>query len=426
MRALGRHILVEFFGCEPQVMNDVAKIETAMVDAAAKAGATVINSTFHHFSPYGVSGVVVIQESHLAIHTWPEYGYAAVDLFTCGDSVDPWISFDYLKDEFHARNYSALEMRRGSLAQLERLDFDLASMRELNKKHTNPQRFTRNVWFTDKDDNQALSLRHTGEVFYDKTSEYQRTRVINTYGYGMALTIDNMFMCTEKDEAHYHEMISHPAMFAHGNVKKVLIIGGGDGASVREIVKHSSVEKVVMVEIDANVVEASKKHLPQMASAFDHPKLELIIGDGIEYVAKAAPKSFDYIIVDGSDPVGPAEGLFSEKFYRDCKNALADGGMLITQGESPLFNSSTFTELNACLKRIFPAKRVKTMLFHIPTYPSGIWSFQIAVNGDLDVTEPNEKALAEFQRPHALKYYNTEVHRAAFALPNYVKEMLNE
>ena len=156
MRALGRHILVEFFGCEPQVMNDVAKIETAMVDAAAKAGATVINSTFHHFSPYGVSGVVVIQESHLAIHTWPEYGYAAVDLFTCGDSVDPWISFDYLKDEFHARNYSALEMRRGSLAQLERLDFDLASMRELNKKHTNPQRFTRNVWFTDKDDNQAL------------------------------------------------------------------------------------------------------------------------------------------------------------------------------------------------------------------------------------------------------------------------------
>ena len=92
MRALGRHILVEFFGCEPQVMNDVAKIETAMVDAAAKAGATVINSTFHHFSPYGVSGVVVIQESHLAIHTWPEYGYAAVDLFTCGDSVDPWIS----------------------------------------------------------------------------------------------------------------------------------------------------------------------------------------------------------------------------------------------------------------------------------------------------------------------------------------------
>ena len=161
-------------------MNDVARIESSMVAAAEKAGATVINSTFHHFSPYGVSGVVVIQESHLAIHTWPEYGYAAVDLFTCGDSVDPWISFDHLKEAFGAGNYSALEMRRGSLALLERLDVDLASMRELNKKHTNPQKYTRNVWFTDKDDNQALSLRHTGEVFYDKTSQYQRTRVIDT------------------------------------------------------------------------------------------------------------------------------------------------------------------------------------------------------------------------------------------------------
>ncbi|MDD4820786.1 MAG: adenosylmethionine decarboxylase, partial [Flavobacteriales bacterium] len=173
MGSLGRHILVEFFGCQPEIMNDVAKIEKAMVDAATKAGATVINSTFHHFSPYGVSGVVVIQESHLAIHTWPEYGYAAVDLFTCGESVDPWISFEYLKNEFQARNYSALEMRRGALALLKQLDFDLDTMREINKKHTNPQMYTRNVWFTDKDENQALSLRHTGEILYDKTSEYQ-------------------------------------------------------------------------------------------------------------------------------------------------------------------------------------------------------------------------------------------------------------
>ncbi len=426
MRALGRHILVEFFGCEPHVMNDVARIESSMVAAAEKAGATVINSTFHHFSPYGVSGVVVIQESHLAIHTWPEYGYAAVDLFTCGDSVDPWISFDHLKEAFGAGNYSALEMRRGSLALLERLDVDLASMRELNKKHTNPQKYTRNVWFTDKDDNQALSLRHTGEVFYDKTSQYQRTRVIDTYGYGKALTIDNMFMCTERDEANYHEMISHPAMLAHGHVKKVLIIGGGDGASVREIVKHPEVEKIVMVEIDANVVEASKQFLPQMSSAFNNPKLELIIGDGIQYVAQAPDKSFDYVIVDGSDPVGPAEGLFSEKFYRDCQRVLTDGGILITQGESPMFNAATFAELNACLKRIFSADRVKTMLFHIPTYPSGIWSFQLGINGPLDVTTPDPEAAQRFTQANSLKYYNPEVHRAAFALPQYVKQMLHE
>ena len=143
MNSLGRHILVEFFGCKPEIMNDVAGIEKSMVDAASTAGATVINSTFHHFSPYGVSGVVVIQESHLAIHSWPEYGYAAVDLFTCGEAVDPWISFEYLKEKFEAQNYSAIELRRGSRALLTQLDFDLASMREQNKKHTNPQMYTR-------------------------------------------------------------------------------------------------------------------------------------------------------------------------------------------------------------------------------------------------------------------------------------------
>lgn len=426
MNSLGRHILVEFFGCKPEIMNDVAGIEKSMVDAASRAGATVINSTFHHFSPYGVSGVVVIQESHLAIHSWPEYGYAAVDLFTCGESVDPWISFDYLKEKFEAQNYSAIELRRGSRVLLTQLDFDLASMREQNKKHTNPQMYTRNVWFTDKDDNQALSLRHTGEILYDETSPYQRTRVIDTYGYGKALTIDDMFMCTERDEAHYHEMISHPVMLAHGGIKKVLIIGGGDGASVREICRHKGVEKIVMVEIDANVVDACKKHLPQTAAAFDDPRVELIIGDGIAYVENAPQGSFDYIIVDGSDPVGPAEGLFSEKFYTDCRNALTEGGVLITQGESPLFNERTFAELNACLKRIFTPSQVRTMLFSIPTYPTGLWSFQTAVKGELDIPALDEAVIKEFEKENTLKYYNSDIHRAAFALPNYVKKMLNE
>src|SRR3954468_20321777 len=125
MHALGRHILVEFNGCSPEILNDVEVIESAMVAAARKAGATVIQSTFHHFSPFGVSGVVVIQESHLAIHTWPEYGYAAVDLFTCGETVDPWISFDHLKKAFSARGDSSIEMHRGSLHNLKRGDFRL-------------------------------------------------------------------------------------------------------------------------------------------------------------------------------------------------------------------------------------------------------------------------------------------------------------
>ncbi|TXC76242.1 polyamine aminopropyltransferase [Luteibaculum oceani] len=425
MTALGNHIIVEYMGCIPEIMNDVSVIEEAMVTGAEIAGATVINSTFHHFSPYGVSGVVVIQESHLAIHTWPEYGYAAVDLFTCGE-MDAWISFDHLKKVFGAKNYSALEMRRGALNLLNRVDFDMHSMREEAKKHVNPGKYTRNVWFTDKDDNQALSLRHTGEVLYDKDSDIQKVRVIDTYGYGKTLTIDNMFMCTETDEAHYHEMISHPAMLSHGNVKRALVIGGGDGGTIRELVKHPSLEKVDMVEIDANVVEASKLHLPTLSSAFDHPKVNLQIADGIKFVNDAAPGTYDLIIVDGSDPVGPAEGLFSAKFYEACKKALNDNGLLVTQGESPMFNHEVFAELNTCLKGIFGKDSVNTLLFHIPTYPSGIWSFQIASKGNINPTKVKEDLAGDFEKNNALKYYSSALHGAAFILPNYIKKMLNE
>ena len=322
MSSLGRHILVEFFGCSPEVMNDVAKIETSMVDAADNAGATVINSTFHYFSPYGVSGVVVIQESHLAIHTWPEYQYAAVDLFTCGDTVNPWISFDHLKKEFGAKNYSALEIRRGSTELLERIDFDVEKIAEKAKNHINPGKYNRNVWFTDKDENSAYSLRHTGEILFDQTSPYQKVRIYDTYGYGKMLAIDNMVMCTERDEAHYHEMIAHPAINVHPNPKNILVIGGGDGGTIREVLKHPSVDKVTMVEIDELVVKASKEHLPSLSKEFDNPKLDLRIEDGIEFVKNAAPETYDIILVDGSDPVGPAEGLFSDEFYQDCKKSI--------------------------------------------------------------------------------------------------------
>lgn len=282
----------------------------------------------------------------------------------------------------------------------------------------------RNFWFTDADENQALALRYTGEILYDKTSEFQRVRVIETYAYGKTLTIDNMVMCTEKDEAHYHEAIAHPAILAHGGVKQVLVIGGGDGGTVREILKHPEVERVVMVEIDANVIEASKLHLPTLSQSFSHPKLDLRVGDGIQFLADAAAETYDLIIVDGSDPVGPARGLFSAEFYQNCHKALKPDGLLVTQAESPAFHQQVFVELNACLKGIFGRDRVYVLLFQIPTYPSGIWSFQIASKGGIDPREANAERVARFEREHPLYYYNAEIHKAAFALPNYVKQML--
>jgi spermidine synthase len=424
--ALGNHILVEFMGCDPHIMNDVSSIERDMVGAAQKAGATVINSTFHHFSPYGVSGVVVIQESHLAIHTWPEYGYAAVDLFTCGE-MDAWISFDYLKEKFGAKTYSALEMKRGAVQLLTRNDFDITSMRQkATEEWVNPQFYTRNVWFTDKDENQALSLRYTGEVFYDVQSPYQRVRILESPKYGKLLTLDDMFMTTEADEFHYHEMISHPAMFTHGSAANILVIGGGDGGTVREILRHEGVEKVTMVEIDGEVIKACKEFLPSIAAAFDHPKLDLIVGDGIDYAAKSAGESYDIIIVDGSDPVGPAEGLFSVEFYQNCYNALKPGGILVAQGESPKFNEGAFAELNSTLQGIFGKNNAPVSLFYVPTYPTGMWSFQYGLK---DAKQPrsieNADEIDAFVSEKGLRYYNSDIHKASFALPNFVKTLIN-
>jgi len=422
--ALGNHILVEFMNCDPHIMNDVATIERDMVDAARKAGATVINSTFHHFSPWGVSGVVVIQESHLAIHTWPEYGYAAVDLFTCGD-MDAWISFDHLKECFGSKSYSAIEMKRGSVNLLTRNDFDMTTMREKAAEWRNPEFYTRNVWFTDKDEDQALSLRFTGEVFYDVQSPFQRVRILESPKYGKFLTLDDMVMTTQNDEFHYHEMISHPAMFTHGNVKNVLVIGGGDGGTVREILRHEGVEKVTMVEIDGEVIKACKEFLPEIAAAFDNPKLELLVDDGIAFIKQAAPKSYDLIIVDGSDPVGPAEGLFSTEFYTNCYNALKDGGILVAQGESPKFNEKAFSELNFTLQDIFGNDNAPVSLFFVPTYPTGMWSFQYGLKGsEAPKAVSNDTEIEAFVDAKGLKYYNADVHRGSFATPNFVKQLI--
>ncbi|MFN8848035.1 MAG: polyamine aminopropyltransferase [Bdellovibrionales bacterium] len=425
MNALGRHILVEFTDCNSDILNDVDKVEKSMVEAAKTAGATVINSTFHHFSPWGISGVVVIQESHLAIHTWPEFGYAAVDLFTCGETVNPWVSFEHLKKAFKSNKYSALEMNRGSLHLMKREDFKPKKRNTAAPLTANDQyKISRNVWFTDKDDQQALSLRYN-EVLFNETSPFQQVRVFDTPSFGRMLTINNMVMCTERDESHYHEMIVHPAMQLLPKAENILVIGGGDGGTIREVLKYPQVKKVTMVEIDEAVVRASQEFLPSLSSAFKNDKLELIIGDGIDFVKKANEAQYDLIIVDGSDPVGPAEGLFTADFYKNCSRALKNHGMLVSQGESPLFHKKTFIDLHRCLKGIFGMNNVHTLLFYASSYPTGMWSFQMASKQTLHPIQSFKSSeAAQFSKTNKLHYYNEDVHVAAFAMPSFVKKML--
>ncbi|MGC1309333.1 MAG: polyamine aminopropyltransferase [Phormidesmis sp.] len=425
MKSLGRHILVEFHGCSAEILNDVPRIEQGMLAAATQSGATIINSVFHHFSPFGVSGVIVIQESHLAIHTWPEYRYAAVDLFTCGDTVNPWVSYASLKAAFQAEHGSAVEINRGQLDLLEKIDIDLGEIRDQATQTLMPPKHSRSVWFTDRDDNIALSIRHRGDRIFQEKSPYQLVEIFDTFKYGKMLTVDKMVMCSEKDETAYHEMIIHVPMLANPGVKKVLVIGGGDGGSVREILRHESVESVTMVEIDEVVVRASREFLPSLSSSLDDPKLDLIIGDGIEYLKNASDESYDFIVVDSSDPVGPAEGLFSTAFYKDVYRCLTPSGMMVAQSESPRFNQKAFVSLSHCLRDIFNVENAHTYLAFIQTYPTGMWSFSYCTkNGIHPVKALNIDNAARFAKAHDLQYYNPDVHQAAFCLPTFIQTML--
>jgi len=427
MESLGRHILVEYYNCSPEILKDVTIIEESMLEAAREANSTIINSTFHHFSPFGVSGVVVIQESHLAIHTWPEYKYAAVDLFTCGEVVDPWIAYHSLKKALQAEHGSAMEINRGQQRLLPKMptkmDGDIKQYEIIS-----PSKYERNIWFTERNENIALSLRHSGQILFRETTPFQKVEILDTYEYGRLLTLDGLVMTTERDEFVYHELISHVPMMSHPAAKKkALVIGGGDGGVVKELVRHSSLEKVVMVEIDEAVIRASKEFLPSISCQFNNPKVELIIGDGIQYVKHAHNETFDIIIVDSTDPIGPAEGNFSEDFYKNCYRILKKDGIFTNQSESPHYNVKVFKEIYKVLRKIYGIENVNTYLGYIATYPSGLWSFSYCAKGNvhpfnnLDISKANE-----FAEEHELKYYNGEMHRAVFALPPFAKNLLSE
>jgi len=427
LESLGKHILVDFYDCDPHLLNDVVYIEKSMEEAARASNATLINSTFHHFSPYGVSGVIVIQESHLAIHTWPEYGFASVDLFTCGNLLDPWISFDVLRKGLKAAHQSAIEMRRGQPQMVEKKDVDLGQLRDSKTAQNGVPRSSRDIWFTERNENLALSFKHEGEKLYDVQSPYQKIEVYKTLGFGNMLTLDGLVMCTEEDEYVYHEMIAHVPMLTHPAARKVLVIGGGDGGTVRELLKHPQLEEVHLVEIDEKVIEASKKFFPKLSVAFEDPKLTIKIEDGIDYIKNLPPASYDLVIVDSTDPVGPGEGLFTREFYQDIYSVLNPDGLMITQSESPRFNQRVFSQVFSWYREIFGQKNVNCYLAFIPTFPTGMWSFSYCSKGghdpvkNLDVSGSNK-----FSANNQLQYYNGEVHQAAFALPNFVNKLLEE
>ena len=195
---------------------------------------------------------------------------------------------------------------------------------------------------------------------------------MDTYEFGRMLLLDGIIMTTIKDEFVYHEMISLPALNTHPNPKNVLVIGGGDGGAIREIVKHPKVEKAILCEIDGQVIEVSKKYLPEISCALNDPKVEVVVEDGIKYIQENKNK-FDVILVDSTDPIGPAVGLFAKDFYQGIYDALKEDGVFAAQTESPWVNENLVKRVFQDIKSIFPITRL--YLANVPTYPTGMWSF---------------------------------------------------
>lgn len=261
------------------------------------------------------------------------------------------------------------------------------------------------------------------KLLFSRQSEYQLVEVYETDTWGNLMTIDGMVMLSEKDEFVYHEMISHVPLFAHPHPKRVLIIGGGDGGTAREVLKHPSVEVVDMVEIDKTVVDASKEFFPGVGD-FDNPRLNVLYEDGIAFV-KSVTNPYDVIIIDGSDPVGPAEGLFEKEFFQFCSNALTKEGVLSAQTESPWVKSyyPSMKKVFSALNQLFSISEM--YLAAIPLYPAGLWSMALASNTYSPFSDQVHDRLKEAELLlSTLHYYNSDIHFGSFALPNFVKRII--
>ncbi len=272
------------------------------------------------------------------------------------------------------------------------------------------------LWYTEKQtENHGITSKITRTLHTEK-SEFQDIAVIDTVEFGRMLTLDGLVMTTIRDEFVYHEMITHLALNTHANPKKVLVVGGGDGGAIREIIKHPAVEKATLVEIDGRVIEVSKQYLPEIAGALGDPKVEVLVDDGIKHLADKAD-TYDVICIDSTDPIGPAEGLFAADFYRSVYRSLREDGIMVAQTESPFFNAGLITRVNKDISEIFPITRL--YLAAIPTYPSGLWSFTMG-SKKYDPLEVDETKIPEYPT----KYYSPRIHKSVFALPKFVEDLI--
>ncbi len=277
------------------------------------------------------------------------------------------------------------------------------------------------IWYYEQHtDNVRFSIRMNKQIVSLK-SDFQRIDIYDSYEFGKILILDGFLMVTEKDEFIYHEMITHVPMAANPLIENILVIGAGDGGAVRELCRYDTVKTIDMVEIDKLVVDVCKEYLPTISCGLYDERVNIFYEDGLKFVRRKKDQ-YDLIIVDSTDPFGPGEGLFTKEFYGNCYNALKNNGILVNQHESPYYanDARAMQKAHKQIKSVFPISKIYQA--HIPTYPSGHWMFGFASKTFDPIINLNEDKWNSLNIN--TKYYNTDLHKGSFAIPNYVKELL--
>ena len=380
-------------------MTDAAALRQFCHDSINRAGLTILGDLFHEFDGGGVTGTVVLAESHLAIHTWPELQSVTLDVYVCNYTTD-------------------------NSAKARQVVTDLMDLYrpEEHVQHDVPR--DKRFMYEWLNGDYGFFLRSSKLIEASKT-RFQDLEIHETPQFGKLFRLDGCFMTSEREEFVYHETLIHPALAALSAPKRVLVIGGGDGGAAEEALKHPSVDQVIMVELDEKVVEISKEHFGAIhRGVFANPKLKLLIDDGLKYLSETKEK-FDHIALDLPDPIGPATALYEEAFFRDCKRALAPGGVLTLHMGSPWSRPDRVRTLYGRLAKMFKIARPYTMF--IPLYGC-LWSM-CACSDSTDVVSVGAAeidARVSARGVTHLQYYNGATHQALFALPNFVRELTVE
>ncbi|WP_213422190.1 polyamine aminopropyltransferase [Bhargavaea massiliensis] len=271
------------------------------------------------------------------------------------------------------------------------------------------------LWYTEKQtDNFGITMKIKQTLHVEQT-DFQLLEMAETEEWGNMLFLDGMVMTSERDEFVYHEMVAHVPLFTHPDPKKVLVVGGGDGGVIREVLKHPQVEQAVLVDIDGKVIEYSKQYLPSIAGKLVDPRVDVRVGDGFMHIAESE-NEYDVIMVDSTEPVGPAVNLFTKGFYAGISKALKEDGLFVAQSDNPWFKADLIRQVQKDVREIFPVTRLYTA--NIPTYPSGLWCFTLGSKKH-DPLEVKEERFHDIDT----KYYTSELHRAAFVLPKFVRDL---